>query len=596
MVNNSDQKGISLVETLVAVFLFLLLSVGIYEGFVQIFNVVRTARLKVTVSALATEQFEIIRNLPYTDVGTLTGLPSGKIQQNQTIIRDNVSFAVKTTIRSIDDPFDGTIGNIPNDLSPADFKLIELEISCAACKNFSTLTFDTYAAPKNLESASTNGALFIRVFDANGQSVQNADVHIENNQASPPITIDDVTNNNGMLQIVDALPGVEAYEITVSKTGYSQDKTYPNGALPNPNPSKPHATVAIQQVTQISFAIDKVGSLDIESQTQTCLPVSGIDFDLRGSKLIGSSPDVYKYQQNHITDSQGHKLIDNLEWDTYYLNLTDDAYDLIGAVGTMPLNLNPDSLQNLKLILAPKNPRSLLITAKDASTQLPLSDASITLSKTGFSETLTSGRGFLRQADWSGGWGQADFLDPAKYFTQDNNIETSDPAGELKLKKVLDQYEASGYLISSTFDTGSKSNFYQIIWQPQGQPMQTGNDSVKFQIATNNDNATWNFLGPDGTASTYYTLADSNINSAHNNDRYLRYAVFLQTTDVDFTPNVGDIAFTFTSSCVPPGQVIFSDLSLDDYDLTVSKAGYQTYSDTVSISADWQQKEVILSP
>ena len=164
------------------------------------------------------------------------------------------------------------------------------------------------------------------------------------------------------------------------------------------------------------------------------------------------------------------------------------------------------------------------------------------------------------------------------------------------MRKIFDEYESSGYLVSSTFDTGSAGNFHQILWQPQDQPPDAGLDSVRFQIATNNDKITWVFLGPDGTVNTYYTLADQNINSLHNGDRYFRYKAFLQTASTTWTPTVSDISFTFTSSCVPPGQVIFTGLSTGDYILTISKNGYQPFTDTVNVSASWQQHEVILSP
>jgi len=258
--------------------------------------------------------------------------------------------------------------------------------------------------------------------------------------------------------------------------------------------------------------------------------------------------------------------------------------------------LNPDTNQDFKLIVSPKNPRSILVTVKDGSTQLPLSDATVRLEKPSYDITLTTGRGFIRQTDWSGGAGQADFTDPARYFGSDGNIEVNDPVGELHLRKIFDEYESSGYLVSSTFDTGSASNFHQILWQPQDQPPNTGPDSVRFQIATNNDKATWNFSGPDGTANTHYTLANQNINSLHNGDRYFRYKAFLQTASSTWTPTVSDVSFTFTSSCVPPGQVFFTGLGTGNYTLTVSKTGYQPFTDTVSISSSWQQREVILSP
>src|SRR3989344_4727085 len=547
----SSQKGFTLIESLVGVAVFMIIAVSVYQAYAATMNAVLVSRLKVTATALANEQFEIIRNLPYDDVGVVGSIPNGKIPHIQNLIRDNTEFAVETTIRNIDDPFDGTIGGVPNDLSPSDYRLTELEISCSSCRNFTTLHFTTHVGPRALETASTNGALFIQVFDASGQQVSGADVHIENNQTIPAIVIDDTTNNDGLLQIVDAPPGVEAYEITASKSGYSTERTYPTGAPENSNPTKPHATVALQQLTQISFAIDRTSTLDVSSITDTCSPVSSIDFSLNGSKLIGINPDVLKYSTSHITDGSGRKTISGLEWDTYNLNFTDGLYDLAGTVPLLPLVLNPNTNQDFKLIVMPKNPRNILVTIKDASTQLPLSDGT---------------------------------------------VKINDPVGEIRLRKIFDEYESSAYLISSTFDTGSASNFHQILWQPQDQPPDTGQDSVRFQIATNNNKTTWNFLGMDGTANTYYTLANQNINSLHNGDRYLRYKAFLQTASTTWTPIISDASFTFTSSCVPPGQVLFTGLDAGDYTLTASKAGYQPFADTITTSSSWQQREVVLSP
>jgi len=591
-----SQKGFTLIESLVGVAVFMIIAVSVYQAYATNLNAVRLSRLKITSTALGNEQFEIIRNLPYGDVGVVGSIPNGKVPHIQNLVRDNTEFVVETTIRNIDDPFDGTVGGSPNDLSPADYKLAELKISCLTCQNFSPLKFTTYIGPRDLETASTNGAIFVQVFDAVGQPVLGANVHIENNQAFPPIVIDDTTNSSGLLQIVDAPPGVEAYEITVSKSGYSTDRTYQTGALGNPNPAKPHATVALQQLTQISFAIDRTSTADVLSVTGACSTTPSINFSLSGSKIIGTSPDVLKYSALHITDGSGRKTISNLEWDTYNFNMTDGAYDLAGTIPLLPFTLNPNANQNFKLVVVPKDPRSILITIKDASTQLPLSDATVRLEETGYDTTLTTGRGFIRQTDWSGGPGQADFTDPTKYFDSDGNIEINNPAGEIRLRKVFDDYEPAGYLISSAFDTGSASNFHQILWQPQDQPPNTGPDSIKFQVATNNDKTAWNFLGPDGTANTFYTLANQNINPFHNGDRYFRYKTFLQTASTTWTPSISDVSFTFTSSCVPPGQVIFTSLNSGNYTLTVSKSGYQTFNDTVNISSSWQQLEVILSP
>ncbi len=596
MILHRFNRGFTLVETLVGVAIFLLIAVTVYQSFISIMHIVRLSHTKVVATALGNEQMEIIRNLTYDDVGIVSGIPSGVIPHIQTLVRDGIEFTVTATVRNIDNPFDGTLGSTTNDLSPADFKLAELEVSCGSCTEFSPLTFTSHVGPRGLETASTNGALFVQVFDAEGQPIQGADVHVENNQGTTSIIIDDTTNIDGYLQIVDAPPGAGAYEISVSKPGYSSEQTYAIGDVANPNPVKPHTTVAIQQVSQVSFAIDETSDLDISSITNVCAPVSGIDFDLTGSKLIGTAPDVYKFTDAYTTNGSGNTSAPDMEWDTYALTFTDGAYDLAGTIPVIPFIINPGSDQDISLIVVPKDPRSLLVTVKDSATQLPITDASVRLEGGSVDTTYTTGRGFIRQTDWSGGDGQGTYVDVTQYFSDDGDVEVGAPSDEIHLREVFGSYQTDGELISSTFDTGSPSNFHQILWQPQAQPPDTGSDSVKFQIATNNDNLTWNFVGPDGTASSYYTLTNQDIDAAHDGNQYLRYKVLLETASTTWTPTVSDISFTYTSDCVPPGQVIFTGLASGSYDLTVSKSGYQNYTDTILIGADWQQTEAMLSP
>ena len=363
----------------------------------------------------------------------------------------------------------------------------------------------------------------------------------------------------------------------------------------NPNPIKPHATVALQQVTQISFIIDEESTMNISTVTQTCSPVSSVDFSLKGDRLIGTNPDVFKFDQNYITGGAGTKTVSGLEWDTYSLLLTDTSYDLAGTNPIFPVSLVPNALQEVMLVVAPTNPRNLLAVVKDLATGLPLANATVRLEKTGYDETLMTGLGFISQTNWDGGSGQATSSDPSMYFSS-SNVDIDNPSGELKLTNFLGTYDGSGTLTSSTFDTGAPNNFQQLLWQPGDQPILSGVDSVKYQIATNNDTETWNFLGPDGTASTFYTTSNTNISSVHNSNQFLRYKLYLSTADTSISPNVSNISFTFTSSCIPPGQVLFNGLGSGTYDLTISHEDYATSSTQVSVSNNWQQQEVLLSP
>ena len=536
-----------------------------------------------------------MRNLTYSNVGVAGSIPSGVLLHTQTLVRDNYSYEVTTTVRNIDDPFDGSIGGTPNDLSPADYKVVEIEINCNNCKTFVPMVVTTNVAPKNLETASANGALFVRVFDANGNPVSGANIHIENNQTSPTVVIDDVTNNSGMLQIVDAPPGVNAYEITVTKSGYSTDKTYTESPS-NPNPTNPHATVVLQQVTQLSFVIDRLSAFNVTSVTETCSSVGSVDFNLLGSKIIGTNPTVIKYNQNKITDAGGSLNVSDIEWDSYLITLIDGVYELVGINPILPVGVIPNSSQNLQLVVAPKNPQTLLVTVKDSATGLPLSGVTVILTKAGFSATSITGQGFLGQTDWSGGSGQATSTDPTMYLSSDGNIETNNPAGDIKLKQIFGEYISSGFLISSSFNAGSPSNFQEVSWNPIDQPPAGGVPNVRVQLATNNNGGTWNFAGPDGTDNTYYTTADQNISSINNSKQYIRYKIFLDSVATSTSPNISDISMTFTRECTPPGQVSFSGLSSGTYNMNLAKTGYASQDISVDLNSNWQSQEVIFMP
>ncbi|MEI6843298.1 MAG: prepilin-type N-terminal cleavage/methylation domain-containing protein [bacterium] len=585
--------GFTFVELIVGVAVFLVIVISVYTAYTSIFDTIKASRAKIEAVNLVNEQLEIIRNLPYSDVGITGSIPDGVLSHAQKLTRSGNSYYATTTVRNIDDPFDGTLGGTPNDLSPADYKLVEIDVTCASCKTFTPVVITTKVAPKNLETSTTNGALFVKVFDANGNPIPEASVHIVNNQESPAIVIDDVTNNSGVLQIVDAPPGVNAYEITVTKSGYSTDKTYAVSGG-NPNPTKPNATVVLQQVTQTSFIIDKLSTLNVSSMTADCTPVPSIDFTLTGNKLIGT-PSVYKYSQNKATNSSGNLSLTGIEWDSYNLSNIDTSYDFVGVNPNLPINITPNSIQNLSLIVATKNPRTVLITVKDSSTGLPLSGVEARLTKDSYTNTKMTGLGFILQTDWSGGGGQATSTDGTKYFSSDGNIEINNPAGDISLKKIFSDYVSSGTLTSSTFDIGFPVNFQQINWNPGDQPVSTGNPNVRFQIATNNDGGTWNFVGPDGTNSTYYTTSNKSVSSANNNARYIRYKVFLDTAVTTATPNISDVSITYTSSCTPPGQVSFSSLSSGTYTLHLEKEGYADQDVSIPVTQSWQAIETTMS-
>ena len=401
--SNNKKNGFTLIETLVGSAIFLVIALSAYKAFGALMDATLASRAKIAATELANERFEIIRNLPYVDVGIVAGLPVGKIIRTQNITRDGYFFTSQTSIRSMDDTFDGTIGGTPNDTSPADYKLVDLDITCSNCKNFGTLSFTTLVAPFALETASSNGALYIRTFDASGIAIPSVSLHIVNTQTNPDTIIDETTDNTGWLKIVDAIPGTNAYNITATKTGYSQDQTYAPGGAAGASPVKPDANVVTKQVTQLSFAIDRLSSVSATTVDASCVILPNIGFSLTGSKLIGTN--VLKYPAHSFTtDSSGIYTVSNLEWDTYSALLTSLSYDLAGVNPFPSFSINPNENKTLSMIAVPHSNRALLVSVKD-DLNVAIDGATIRLQKSGFDQNKITNSGSCPtpgQVFWNG--------------------------------------------------------------------------------------------------------------------------------------------------------------------------------------------------
>lgn len=591
------KRGFTLIETLIGVAVFLLIAMSTWQAFGAILEGTKVLRIKSAAINLANEQIEVIHNLPYADVGIVDGLPSGKIPHEQIINHGNGDFKVTTTIRNIDQPFDGTIGGSPNDTSPADNKLVEVQVECNNNCGVPPVVLSTSIAPLSLENTGNNGALFINVFDANGLPVENADVRIERVDGQTLIT-EDVTSVNGSLQIVDIPPGDEAYSVIVTKDGYSTDKTYPNGAVENPKPDKPHITIVAGSVTQVSFSIDKLSQLTVGTINSSCSVVGNVSFSMTGAKTIGL--DTFKYDKTHTTNSSGLITLNNIEWDTYSFELS-GGYDLAGSNPIMPIDLAPDTVQQIDLIIRSDTPNALLLNIKDESTDLPVADATVTLTKGSDEFTAITGKGFISQKDWSSGSGQDNFINISQYYSDDSNIDFNGTVGDISLIKIGNDYVTSGELISSTFDVGTTTSFHTLEWLPGSQPVQVGEDSVLFQIATsevNDETTVWNFVGPDGTSGSYFDTPGQSFSSVHDGDRYLRYKVYLHTDSTNKTPTVSEVSFTFSNGCDPSGQVFFNELSNGDFKLEVEAGGYTTYNQQPFNlkNIPWQNYDIVLTP
>jgi prepilin-type N-terminal cleavage/methylation domain-containing protein len=583
MLKRMNKKGFTLVELLIAIAVLAIFTVGVYSTLISVYKIIRLAKIKTLETAILSEELEVARNLPYNQVGLQDAFDvPGILLPTKYLTRQNLEFKIINTVRFIDDPYDGTITSTPQDTTPADYKLVEMEIYCLSIDQKTPLILSTIIGPNIKEDESNLGALFIEVVDSLGRPVPQADVHIEMSGSSS--YKDDVTDNNGHLYIINVPTGTFLYDITVSKDGYTTDATVSTTAE-NPTPVKPFATVLENKVAELSFSIDTPSNLQIKTLSPTCASIGNASLHVYGKKLLGL-PELLKFDEVSSTNASGILNFENIEWDEYFFAPSGTSYNLGGSIPMLSLNLNAGETQVLTLVLRPYELYPLLVSVKDNITGMPISDATVNIisTSTGFSDTYQTGLGYSQQTDWSGGSGQLTMSDFTKYYSDDNKLDISEE-GKIVLKKIGGDYYEEGCLMSSIFDVGEEVDFRNIFSEPYTQPVEVGTGSIKIQIATSDTSTpvSWDFLGPDGTGSTSYSFEETAINSAHDDHRYFRYQICLSTASTTFTPEVNDIFFTYTNDCVPPGQVFFSPLDFGSYFLEVIKDGYLPVTTTVEI-------------
>jgi len=121
---------------------------------------------------------------------------------------------------------------------------------------------------------------------------------------------------------------------------------------------------------------------------------------------------------------------------------------------------------------------------------------------------------------------------------------------DYKVKMNFESQYNEGNLISSIFDSGVEKGIIplSIIWQGS---LGT-NNVVKFQIASSNSPlGPWNFIGKEGTNSSYYPIDGSSISNVsiplnskyHYNHRYFRYKIILASTNE--APIINDLTILF---------------------------------------------------
>jgi type II secretory pathway pseudopilin PulG len=438
-----DKSGFTLIEAMVAMSV-LMIFFGAVAGILHtVLTMVGESKVRLVAASLAQERIEQVRNLSYEDVGVIGGIPAGTLPQEEIVNVNGQEFTINISVVYIDDPFDDLA---PTDPISTDYKRARVAVSWGgAFPSKAPLVMVTDSAPRGQEMED-GGVLWVNVIDARGEAVQGATVTIQNSDVVPAVDLEIESDAKGWVVLPGADECTECYEISVSKNGYSSDRTY--GTDEVTNPSKPHATVILGEVTELTFSIDEVSHLNVtttRSRAAGYPRFTGAEFILKGSKMIGTDATddpVYLFEETYVSGYLGQITINDLAWDTYEILFpVGSSGDIAGTNPLNPFSLPPGVTRDLWIVIEGNTTNSLLVAVKDVSDNL-IPDVQVTLM--GPLATASAG---VTGADGMGDVGQVLFssLNQLEYIilaTKSGYLEASSSAtidGDMMEVMVLEE-------------------------------------------------------------------------------------------------------------------------------------------------------------
>jgi len=110
-------------------------------------------------------------------------------------------------------------------------------------------------------------------------------------------------------------------------------------------------------------------------------------------------------------------------------------------------------------------------------------------------------------------------------------------------------FTPSGNLVSSPKDANPAGGFTPIWSTFSWNGATPANTSLQFQLAgSNNVNGPFSFVGPDGTAGSFFTTSPVQLSPQFYNFRFLEYKALLATTSSAVTPTLNDATFCFNDT------------------------------------------------
>jgi type II secretory pathway pseudopilin PulG len=283
--HSHGEGGFTIVELAVGMLVFGVVALSFLGLFTSLVHSAILAKEKAVASTLATNQMEYLKSLPYDNLAVSGGAIYATNPLPATVTKklDGIKYTVKNSVNYVDDAYDGCgsyanqtlkdlycrnqpapAGAPATDLNPQDYKIVNVKVTGPS--NNKLAEVDTHIAAKVSETASTTGALFIKVVDSAGNPISGATVQVQNTTITPNANLTDSSDSNGVA-IFYGLPPDSGndYRITVSKTGWSTLSTIqPSGTL---QPTYLSQKILTQQSSFATLTIKPQGDYSLIVET-----------------------------------------------------------------------------------------------------------------------------------------------------------------------------------------------------------------------------------------------------------------------------------------------------------------------------------------
>lgn len=286
----SKKTGFSLVELIVVSAMVTLVFGALFSSFQYTFKLINASKSKLTATSIANDRMEHFRSLPYNEVGTVAGFPSGAIPQNSVITLNKINFNERVAVFYVDDDADN-LGLADNNGIITDYKQIVLEYTWSI--NGATTTVKTVSniVPRSIETDVGGGTIRINVLDSDSSLLTGASVRVTGSSSTAPYDVTNITDPTGAALFTVAADSGYQVEVTANISGnaYSVDKTY-EATAGMPHPTVAPFSVLEADISTLTFQIGELSDLGIHTFSSI---VEGVfDADFSDTTTIASSTDI----------------------------------------------------------------------------------------------------------------------------------------------------------------------------------------------------------------------------------------------------------------------------------------------------------------